>query len=155
MPYKFFPFFALLFLVSCQSNLIYEKKQDIPNGVWTYENALDFEFEISDTSGVYTLYLDFDHGSDYPTQNLYTQLVTTFPQGDTIQRMISFNLFDNTGTPNGKCSAEACRVRMILQENAYFSQAGTYQLNVAQHMRRDSLEGISAVGLAVEKTGER
>jgi hypothetical protein len=40
---------------------------------------------------------------------------------------------------------------MVLQENAYFNKPGDYLITLEQYTRRDSLPGILAVGMALEK----
>jgi hypothetical protein len=45
-------------------------------------------------------------------------------------------------------------VHSLLQDNAYFNRPGEYVITLEQFMRSDSLAGMKAVGLVIEKTGK-
>ena len=150
---RFLPFlYGCCLLAACGPNIIYEKETPIPDAAWTYADSLTFDFAIVDTAGIYNLFLDVTHGPDYAYQNLYTRLVTEFPDGRTLDQTLSLELADKTGRWNGNCGGTTCTARIALQEGAYFDLAGEYTLTVHQYMRKASLPGVQAVGLAVEKT---
>jgi gliding motility-associated lipoprotein GldH len=146
---------CILFFAACGTNYEYHSTESIEDACWTYTDTINFDFTIEDTSAIYTLYVDFDHTADYPYQNVYTKLYTRFPNGKRLSRVTSFNLFNNQGESNGNCSGDACNVHLILQENAFFSDPGNYTITLEQNMRKDSIRGIKAIGLAIEKTGKK
>lgn len=150
----FFPFALLLGLAACQSGSFFEEKKEIPRGVWTYRDTLDFRFSIADTSETYNLYLDFEYADTFSTQNIYLQLHTLFPDGRRLSKQKSFDLFDEQGASPGDCSGRRCRYHAILQEKAFFNQPGPYLITLEQYTRQDSLPGILAVGMTIEKTGK-
>jgi len=151
--YKFLLWPALLsaLFVSCGPDYIFQEEKEIPNGVWMYKDTLDFKVNITDTSARYDIFLDFRYRDNYANQNLYLQLHTQFPGGLRLHKVASFDLFDEKGESVGRCSGEACSVRMVLQENAYFNKPGDYLITLEQYTRRDSLPGILSVGMALEK----
>ncbi len=144
----------LLSLASCGPNYLYESKQDIPNDQWLYRDSLRFAFEVKDTSKRYNFYLDLDYDDQFASQNIYLRLSTQYPNGRQLTKVRSFDLFDAGGTPLGKSSGSSHRLRTALQENAFFNQLGQHTVTVAQFMRRDSLPGLRAVGLAVMPLGK-
>ena len=152
MPLRTAPWLALamLSLAACGSDSVYREEKDLPEAGWAYRDTLDFSFEIEDTSRVYNLYLHFEHVDTFAFQNLYLRLYTRFPNGRRLSRVRSFELFGAQGDSNGKCSGRDCRVELVLQENAFFNQPGTYVLTLEQYTRQENLPGIRAVGLAVE-----
>ncbi|MCW5922375.1 MAG: gliding motility lipoprotein GldH [Saprospiraceae bacterium] len=141
-----------LLQTACEQHLFFEEKKEIPNGVWTYRDTLNFSFTVSDTSQLYNMYADFEHADTFPNQNIYLRLHTRFPDGQRLSKVRSFDLFDEKGESKGKCSGQRCRVRSLLQDNAYFNMAGEYVITLEQFMRSDSLPGVRAVGLYIEKT---
>ena len=141
--------FALL--ASCENNFLIEEKQPVHGENWTYSDSLRFEFEVTDTSKRYNLYVDFDHAADFPTENIYVRIGTIFPSGKRLLKQRSFLLADPSGAWLGDCSGGQCSVRVLLQESTFFQETGKYTLIFEQWMRQDSLPGIRAVGLAVEK----
>jgi len=151
--YLFLPAIALL--SACSSDVLYESTVEIPGAVWTYQDTVDFKFEVRDTSALYDLYVDFSYRDDFPHQNVYLMLYTLFPDGTRLNRQYTFDLFDAKGVSTGTCSGHDCRVRILLQENAFFDQAGAYVLTLEQYTRRDSLPGIGSVGFALRDSGKK
>lgn len=150
-----FSFFLILFS-NCDNKrkVIFEKNYDIKNTTWTYADTLDFDFEIPDTNQVYDLVLMIKHRSDYNMQNIYTNIYTKFPQGERVKQVLSLDLADNFGVWQGKCSGNSCAAEIVIQENAFFRQAGKYVITLEQFTRLENLTGIEKVGLKVINTGK-
>ena len=146
---------GLFLLVGCGPSYFFEQKKDIPNGVWTWRDSLDFVFEIKDTTAIYNLYLDVKAKDSYPNENIYLKLFTGFPDGHRLEYTRSFNVFDTKGALIGKRSGSAATQQFVLQENAFFSTPGSYKITVQQFLRLDSIEGIESIGLAVQKTEQK
>lgn len=134
---------------ACGPHYLYQENKQIPDGQWRYADTVTFQFAITDTSELYTLYLDFEHADTFAAQNLYVNLHTVFPDGQRMSKQKSFDLFDEQGQPAGKCSGHTCRLRVVLQEQTYFNQPGTYTIALEQYTRINPLPGIRSVGLAV------
>lgn len=144
---------VLLLLVfgACGSDYFYETSKEIPGGIWTYRDTLDFQFNIADTSARYNLYVEFTHADTFPNQNLYLKLKTQFPDGRRVSDVKSFDFFSTQGVPNGNCTNGKCRVQLNLKQKTRFPQPGTYTITLEQYMRRDSVPGVASVGIAIEK----
>lgn len=147
--------FGLLGLTACGPDYLFDETQKIADGQWGYADTLDFTFEIRDTGAVYNLYIDLEHIDTFKFQNVYLKLYTLFPNGKRLSTVRSFDLYDAAGAGLGKCSGHNCQVRFVLQQNAYFNQAGKYRLTLEQYTRQESLPGVRAVGLMVEQTEQR
>ncbi len=141
-------------LASCGPNYIYKKEIEIKNAQWTYADSVKYEVEILDTNKIYSLYLDVNHAATYPYQNIYMRIGTAFPKGEKIQERLSIDFADKLGRWNGDCNNRECDLRVTIQENAFFSQAGTYIFTVEQFMRKDSLPDVRSLQLAIEDTGK-
>ncbi|MFM7154558.1 MAG: gliding motility lipoprotein GldH [Bacteroidota bacterium] len=146
---------AILSIFACQDSFIYKEKKSIPNNSWAYSDTLEYVISIADTSALYNLYAEFEHADSFPTQNLYLKLYTTFPGGKRIERVRSFDFFDNLGNPAGKCSGGRCTLRTLLQNSVYFNEKGTYKITLEQFTRTSPLPGISGVTLLLEDTGKK
>jgi gliding motility-associated lipoprotein GldH len=142
--------FALVF-ASCGENWIYDKKMSISNARWTYQDSLNFDFEIADTFKIYNLYVEVEHDETYPFQNIYLMTHTKFPSGERPAQRINVDLANSAGSWLGKKSGKNFTHRIDLQENAYFNKMGKYTLTLAQFMRQDSLP-ISSIRFGVEDT---
>ncbi len=141
----------LLCFGACGDNYLYETTKEIPNGVWTYRDTLNFQFDIADTSARYNLYVEFAHADTFPHQNLYLRLKTRFPDGRRVSDVKSFDFFSAQGVSNGTCSNGKCRVQLNLKQKTRFPQPGTYAITFEQYMRRDSVPGVASIGMAIEK----
>jgi gliding motility-associated lipoprotein GldH len=143
---KNLPLFVLALLcASCGPDHLFEAKHEMPNAQWAYRDSLVFEFEVKDTSSRYDFFLNIDYQKDkYPFQNLYMRFNTVYPNGKSIKKQLSFDIFAPTGEP-----LDAGSRHIALQENAFFNQPGKHRIVMEQFTRRDSLPGIGAVGLEI------
>jgi len=149
-------FFSLSFLLfSCGENYVFEKKNSIPEDVWTYSDSLIFKFSIADTNKIYDLYLDISHHPSYAYQNLYTRINTVFPGGRRLRTELSLELANKGGVWHGDCSSESCRLSIPIQQKAYFNQMGDHKIVLEQYMRKDSILGIQEFTLKLKEVGER
>lgn len=149
-------FSALLVIASCNPNRIFEKNTDISNNVWDKKFKPEFEFEIKDTSLLYSLSVNVRHTNFYQFSNLWVMAYTTFPDGKTISSRVELPLADKDGKWHGDCLGDICDVNVSIQEKAIFNQAGKHKIILEQIMRNkslniDELPGIMAIGLKVEK----
>ena len=153
-PIKGLFFLFALTCFSCQPDYYYEHQFDIADQQWTYKDTVDFELEILDTTRIYNLYLDLQHGLSYPHQNMYVLIHTTFPTGVRKTQQVSLEMADKTGNWFGKCSSEYCDLRIDLQKGAFFNLPGQYVFTLEQYMRLDPLPGVKSIALRVEETDQ-
>jgi gliding motility-associated lipoprotein GldH len=151
--FSFLIVFSLL-LYSCGSGSFYEKTYSLDSGNWTYADSLDFSFQIADTTGIYNLWLEVEHSTAYPYQNLYTKIHTLFPSGQQLHEPLSLELADKVGRWYGDCNSRSCTLRIPIQQGAFFDQAGDYKITLEQFMRQDPISGVQRIGFIVEATGQ-
>lgn len=145
----------LIFLLfaTCDSNRLFEQNHDFSSGCWIAGERPAFSFEISDTTSAYNLYINIRNDSDYPFSNLYF----TYRLSDTArvlqEKLHSADLFDRkTGKPLGRSGIGFLfDLREPLLRNYRFNQPGTYTVEFEHFMRTDTLCGIRATGLRVER----
>ncbi|GJM32030.1 MAG: hypothetical protein DHS20C18_10310 [Saprospiraceae bacterium] len=133
---------------------MFEEEAEIADHAWSYQDTINFAFEIKDTNRIYNLYLEVDHDMDFPFQNLYTQIYTRFPSGERIKEMVSLELADKTGLWIGDCNNNYCSLNIPIQQGAYFNAAGQYQITLEQFMRQDPLPGVRKLSFKIEDTGK-
>ncbi len=142
-------------LLHCRENFYFESVKTIGQDQWSYADTLDFDFDITDTTALYDIYLDLQHATEYPYQNIYLQVYTRFPSGKRIQERLPIDFADRTGRWFGRCNTEWCRLRVNLQQDAYFNETGTYTITLEQFMRMDPLPGIREVAVRLGDSGRR
>jgi gliding motility-associated lipoprotein GldH len=135
----------------CGERFDYSQTMPIEGAAWAYPDSLEFSFAIRDTGTIYDLYMDVQHTTDYPYQNIYYDIATRFPTGKRPKERISTDMADKTGRWLGNCSGTDCKLRIVLREGLRFNEAGQYTLTIGQCTRDESLRGIESVGLRLRK----
>lgn len=150
---KFLSLIFVLLLLGCGPNYILDKKYEIENSEWTYRDTLNFEVNITDSLKIYNLYLQMEHSTDFPRQNMYVRIHTKFPSGKRISEQVSLEMANKAGVWYGNCNREWCRFTLPIQQGAYFDLPGDYEFTVEQYMRIDPLPGLKSLAFKVEDTG--
>jgi gliding motility-associated lipoprotein GldH len=154
-------FILILSATACKEESVTNTNRTIPSYGWAYRDSLEYKFEIKDTTTLYNLYLDINHTSAYPLQNLYTFIRTVYPNGKTYQQQLNMDLAAKSGQWNGEKEwfKDRYNLRIVLQEGSFFNQMGEYKLNLQQYLRQDSIPGLNTITLRIEdahrKRGEK
>ena len=154
IPAKTF-FIATLFaalLSSCGQPAIFDEQINIDNAKWFKGESARFSVAINDSLTAYDFYLTVRNTTNYRYSNLYIFLLTHFPNGNLSRDTIECILADNTGKWLGKGWGSMKENTILLKQNLRFPLTGEYQFLIQQAMRVDTLEGISNVGLRIEKS---
>ncbi len=141
---------VLLSFAGCD-NAFFDEVKEISGSIWTFENGLDFEFTVKDTEEHYNLVLEINHTTDYPFQNLYLKIITTYPSGKKVDDILSVDLADKSGRWFGDCNSSSCSTTVDLQKNILFKDAGKYVITFFQHTRTARLKGIKGLRLIIEE----
>lgn len=143
----------LLVLFSCDSDRVYEQQVDFKDQFWGSGTAPQFEFEIADHTRNYNIYCTVRNSLEFP----FSRIFVTYHLKDSLNNqlqseLVSTYLFDQkTGRPNGSSGlGDLFDHRISLLRNYHFERPGTYTLSLEQFNRRDTLQGVLAVGVRVE-----
>lgn len=144
----------IAFLLSCDDERVYEKNADFDSGYWPVSDKPEFEFSVADTTQPFNLYCNLRNSLEYP----YARVFVTWYLEDSAQvllekKLVSQLLFDDkTGEPFGTSGlGDIYDHRIPLKMNYRFPAPGRYTVSFEQFMRTDTLRGVLAVGLRVEK----
>ena len=127
----------------------YEHHLDLADEVWEVHQMLPFEFQIPDSLSPYLLTLHFRYTEEYPYQDIYLFLQTTFPDGSRSQDTLHANLFAPDGRPLGK--GHRVKEIAIPYSLLQFPQQGRYVMRYLHGMRMDSLQGMVSFGVSLER----
>ncbi len=149
-----FSLLLLISLVSCDSDRLYENNVEFEDRTWKVIDEPRFEFVIKDTVQRYNLYYNVRNSLDYP----YARLFITYHLYDSTgkeltKKLINNDLFDQkTGAPFGESGlGDLFDHRLPLLNRYRFAYPGKYSLKLDQLMRQDTLKGVIAVGVRVER----
>ncbi len=146
-------------LISCNSNdTVYQSYRTLENGAWGSDNAVEFDFPITDTISKNNLFLNLRNNNNYGYSNLYIITNLDFPDGRKIVDTLQYRMTDNEGNFLGSGFSEIKENKLFYKEEKVFPVSGMYRLSVRQAMRKNGaidqikeLKGITDVGLKIEK----
>ena len=150
-PNKFLAIILLSFtFFSCTNNIVYQENIAI-NNAWHKDSIAVFNVNITDTIGAYNIFIDLRNDNRYPYQNLWLFVRSVSP--DSIMRIDTLEsiLARNDGRWIGSGFGSNYNIALFYMEQIRFPEIGNYQFFIEQAMRDEKLEGITGVGLRVEK----
>jgi gliding motility-associated lipoprotein GldH len=153
----FFVVIAVVFLSACDDARVYETNYDFDNRYWVITDKPAFEFVVNDTTQAYNLYCNLRNSVSYPYTRIFVSYILRDSLGAELKKeLIHQNLFDQkTGEPLGASGlGDIYDQRILLIKNYTFKNTGKYSVQFEQFMRTDTLSGVLAVGLRVEKALE-
>jgi gliding motility-associated lipoprotein GldH len=142
---------ALLVLTACDRSVVFEEHYALPSIGWHLNDKVVFEVPVNDTTSLHNLYIDVRNTTDYGYRNFYTFLEIKFPEGTILRDTIECLLADRTGQWAGKGFGKIRSNRFLFRTDVWFPEPGNYVFSIEQAMRNEVLEGISDVGLRIER----
>jgi len=149
----FFLLAGLLFtsLTGCKRNVVFDEYANIPDEKWDRTKPVQFSFLIQDTVQPNDLYINIRNTTAYRFSNIYLFLHTRFPNGKTAKDTIECILATHEGKWIGKGYSGIKENKILLRKGIKFQMPGEYSLTIEQAMRMDVLEGISDIGISIQK----
>jgi gliding motility-associated lipoprotein GldH len=140
-------------MFSCTQNIVFQGNSDIEN-TWNKDSIATFNVNMTDTVGDYNIYIDLRNNNRYPYQNLWLFVRSVSPDSivriDTLETLLS----DNDGRWFGSGFGSNYNLALFYMEKIKFPAVGNYQFFIEQAMRDSLLEGITGVGLRIEKASD-
>jgi gliding motility-associated lipoprotein GldH len=142
-------------LLGCgDENRIYDQYHDFDDRVWMVTDTPRFDFVVDDNSIEYTLTGHIRNTVGYPWSRIFVHYDLQDSSGNILKEsLLTHYLFDaKSGKPHGATGiGDIFDHEVPLLDNYKFPYAGKYSLKFQQRMRVDTVEGMLAVGLRVEK----
>jgi gliding motility-associated lipoprotein GldH len=147
---------AVIFLIlqGCDSRRVFEDNFEFQQRAWKISEPVQFDFLIADPSNKYNVLMNIRNSLDYPYARIFVNYDLLRPDNVSLsKKMISAYLFDQkTGKPMGTSGiGDIYDHQVPLLENYSFEKAGSYKIKLDQFMRMDTIPGILAVGIRVER----
>ena len=92
----------LLHCFSCDPGMVYDQFERVEQGMWTWQDAKEFEADISDTVSMHNIYLQVRHTTEYPMSNLYMFVHILSPAGQQLTDTVNMILAAPDGKWTGK-----------------------------------------------------
>lgn len=141
---------ALIMLVSCGEEAMYDEFVRVPNHGWNADSAVTFDVLVNDTNANYAVYVRIRHNANYPYQNLYLFRSIESAEEEVHHDKVNYQVAKPSGEWLGDGfgalkTIEAPYSRSTLR----FNKKGTYRFKFTQGMREDVLQGIEEIGLKI------
>jgi len=143
---------VLMAFVSCDKNRIFEAYQPVSSEGWNKDSLATFLVNVNDTLQNHNILLNVRNEIEYKYSNLWLFVEISEPQGLVMKDTFEITL----ASPAGKWLGDGfggLRTRQVMyRRNVYFPLPGEYKMSIQHGMRESILDGISDIGIRVEKT---
>ena len=143
--------FSLALFMSCGERALYDEARALPTDGWDFRDTLEFTYVISDTSGVFDIYLHVRNEKQYSYSNLWIFVETTAPNGAMQKDTLELILADETGQWLGKGTRSINTMMIPYLRNIKFPYLGIYSMDVQHAMRDTVLPHIQNIGVRVQR----
>jgi gliding motility-associated lipoprotein GldH len=140
----------LLHMVSCDPGMVYDQYERTDQGVWKWQDAMEFKADISDTLSMHNIYLQVRHTVEYPMSNLYMFVHVKSPSGQELTDTINMVLATPDGKWTGKGSGPIRELMLLYRSQTQFRTPGTYLFTIEQAMRQPELP-VTDLGVRIER----
>lgn len=135
---------------SCSNSVILDDNTEFENKVWNINETFETSFDISDTINNYNFFVTLRNTDEYPYQNVFVFLTTSFPNGKTKLDTINCPLANRQGKWLGKGFGGVYDNRILYMARKRFPLVGNYKISIQQAMRDEDLMGVLDVGVRIE-----
>ena len=143
----------LSFLSACAPIDVFEKNVSIPGFAWTSDFKPEINFDVSDTTARYTIYLVIRHTDAYRYKNIWLNVQMKMPAGDTLVKQLDLRLAtdDKGWLGSGMGDIWEHRIPITPVTQPIPLKAGNYNFRLENIMREDPLRHVMNVGIRLEK----
>lgn len=144
-------FLSVVGLTSCGKKFFYDDVQALPNEGWNKNQKLRFEMEVNDTISTFQFAMHIRNDMNYRYSNVYFFLETQFPNGNITRDTLECIVADAYGKWLGSGYGKLKQNLIVLNPSIRFPLRGKYTFDVQHAMREEVLQGITDIGLHVER----
>lgn len=142
------------FLFSCDTHMVYDTWETIPDNAWNKDSILVFTPEVKDSVNPVNLIIGVRNTNAYPYSNLWLFVTTQTPSGLSKKDTFEVELASPYGKWYGSGWGNTFTSLHYYSKNVLLSEGGKYAISVQHGMRRDTLPGVNAVGFRIENVTE-
>jgi len=140
----------MLYIVSCDSEMVYDQYRTTEKGMWGWQDTMQFRVSIIDTTALNNIYLQVRHTVDYPMSNLYLYVHILGPGGQSVTDTVNMILAAPDGEWNGKGTGQIRELMLLYRKQTRFSVPGTYIFTLEQATRQPELP-VTNLGIRIER----
>jgi len=144
--------FCMISLLACNNDSVFNQYKTIPKGEWNRDSLLLFQVPVTDALMNHNLFVNVRNDIEYKYSNLWLFIEIKQP-GDTVAVKDTFEvtLADTRGKWLGTGFGGIKTNEVLYRPNVYFPVSGIYEIQIQHGMRGKLLNGITDMGVRVEK----
>lgn len=142
----------LLLFHACDTAMVYDTWETVPENNWHKDSILVFNPDISDTVNAMNIVLGVRNTKAYPYSNLWFFITTESPSGVSRKDTFQVELASPFGKWHGAGWGNTYTSLHYFRQNMVFDESGEYTILVQHGMRKDGLKGVNAIGYRIEDT---
>ena len=149
---SFFVLFSACLLTACNENTVYHSYQSLPDEGWGKSDTLSFQIPITDSiPTTLRLFAEVRNRIEYPYHDLHL-FISQNLQDSTVWRTdtIAISLADSTGRWTGHGWGSIYQSETFIK-SVLPLRSGNYTIKVINGMKDEKLQGLSDVGIRIEK----
>lgn len=147
---KIFALILATLCTACSHREAFYRFHSMAESVWHKDSVIRFEVAVHDTVSLHDVFVELRNTEQYPYKNIWLFISVQKPSGEVRRDTLECQLADDFGKWYGK-GLSLYEVSIPCGSDVVFPQSGSYIYTVTQAMRDDLLQGISDVGLKIEK----
>lgn len=142
--------FSVFIFCACEQKHFYNEYKTVDIKAWKSTDTLSYQVKIAEENKNYQYSISVRHSKEYEFSNLWLKV---FIKGTDIDTSFRYEipLFKIDGKPYGKNSGSLNTQTIPLKTTLPLYKKGTYQISIVQLMRKDPLDGISDIGIIIDK----
>jgi len=146
-----------LLLVSCNSDIVFNKYKSVPNHQWSSEETFEFIIENQDTISKKNVFINIRSNKNYEFSSIFILSKIEFPKGLQIIDTLEYEMTNAEGKWLGTGFTDLKENKLFYKEQVVFEEKGSYKFSIQQATRgindiegNNPLKGITNVGLSIE-----
>jgi len=147
VKYLMFLMMVIALCQSCNSDVLVDTFEAIPNQNWTYSKPIKAKINVTNHQKSYQINVHFRHTLDYKYANIWLRFQIIGPDKEAHIERQEFQLALPNGEWLGKGSGSLYSYELLYKDHYKFDQNGEYTIIVEQNMRDNPLTGVNDVGL--------
>jgi len=136
--------------MACEQKHFYNEYKAVNVKAWQSTDTLIYSINIDDANALYDIAVSVRYQKDYEFSNIWLSIVDSYSKANETFRL-EVPLFKKDGKPYGKVSGSLCTQTIPFQKQIRFPKTGQYKIKLVQLMRKDPLDGISDIGIIIDK----
>ena len=145
---------CVVLFAACDDTRVYENNKDFEKRAWAVNDTARFDFDVPEASGLYNIHCNLRNSVDYKWQRIFINFFLFDSTGQVLaSKLVSNYLFEpRTGKPYGRSGLGDIYDHRFPLLTSYALKPGKYSVTLQQLMRTDTLGGILAAGVRVERS---